>query len=113
MMPIQHPNIKDVKVQSILHALCDPIRLQIFMEISKSECSQICSNFLKVKNKKLAKSTLCNHFKILRQAGLIRSEKKGLELHNVTRCSELKEKFGPLIKNIIEAYQNQEISKNK
>jgi len=38
---------------------------------------------------------------------LIRSERKGVELHNVTRCAELKERFGPLVANIIEAYSHQ------
>jgi DNA-binding transcriptional ArsR family regulator len=55
----------------------------------------------------MPKSTLSQHFKILREAGLIRSERKGVELHNVTRCDELRERFGPLVANIIEAYAQQ------
>jgi DNA-binding transcriptional ArsR family regulator len=108
MRPISNPKMKDIKVEAILHALADPVRVQIFMEISEGDCPQSCSNFLKVKNKKLPKSTLSNHFRILREAGLIKSEKKGLELHNTSRCKELKEKFGTLITKILEAYKEQE-----
>ncbi len=32
-------------------------------------------------------------FKILREAGLIHSERKGVELKNSSRCSELKKKY--------------------
>ena len=113
MRPLNHPKIENVKVEQILHALSDPIRLQIFMEIANGNCAQICSNFLKVKNKNLPKSTLSNHFRILREAGLIRSEKIGLELHNVSRCKELKEKFGSLIKSVIDAYKIQENKKHR
>ena len=105
MRKIHHPQIKDITVESLLRALCDPVRVQIFMEIAQAECPQNCSNFLRVKDKKLPKSTLSNHFKILREAGLIKSEKEGLELHNTSRCKELKDKFGPLIKTIIENYR--------
>ena len=108
MRPIHNPEIKDIKVGAILHALANPVRVQIFMEISEGSCPQSCSNFLQVKNKKMPKSTLSNHFRILREAGLIKSEKKGLELHNTSRCKELKVKFGSLITKILEAYKKQE-----
>jgi len=55
----------------------------------------------------LPKSTLSQHFRILREAGLIRSERKGVELINTTRCEELKERFGPMILAIVEAYAKQ------
>jgi DNA-binding transcriptional ArsR family regulator len=85
------------------------VRMQIFAEIERAECPQICSNFLIVDKRALPKSTLSQHFKILREAGLIRSERKGVEMHSTTRCDELKERFGPMLRAIIEAYQ----TKNK
>ena len=99
-------------MEGILHAFSDPVRVQIYAEIQRSGCSQICSNFLKLGNRTLPKSTLSQHFKILREAGLIRSERKGVELHNTTRCEELKERFGGMIRAIINAYSEQ-IKKQK
>jgi DNA-binding transcriptional ArsR family regulator len=55
----------------------------------------------------LPKSTLSQHFKILREAGLIRSERKGVELQNSPRCDELRPRFGPMIEAILHAYAAQ------
>jgi DNA-binding transcriptional ArsR family regulator len=108
MRPLFHPSANEIRVESILHALSDPVRLRIYMDIARADCPQICSNFTTVMDKTLPKSTLSQHFKILREAGLIRSERHGVAMRNVTRCAELKERFGPLIASIIEAYQRQE-----
>ena len=107
MKPLYHPAVRDISVEGILHAFSDPVRVQIYAEIERSECSQICSKFLKLGNRTLPKSTLSQHFKILREAGLIRSERKGVELHNTTRCEELKDRFGGMILAIINAYSEQ------
>ena len=104
MRPLHHPAAKDVSVEGILYALADPVRLQIFAQIRAADCAQICSRFLVVGKKELPKSTLSQHFKILREAGLIRSERKGVEMHNTTRCAELRERFGPMLRAILEAY---------
>ncbi|HXA09771.1 MAG TPA: helix-turn-helix domain-containing protein [Chthoniobacterales bacterium] len=105
MRPLHHPAARDISVEGILYALSDPVRMQIFAEIEGADCAQTCSNFLIVAKKALPKSTLSQHFKILREAGLIRSERKGVEMHSTTRCAELKERFGPMIREIIAAYR--------
>jgi DNA-binding transcriptional ArsR family regulator len=51
---------------------------------------------------------MSQHFKILREAGLIRSERKGDELKNSTRCPELKKKYGPMITGILQVYANED-----
>jgi len=104
MRPLVHPAIKDVTVEGILHAFSDPVRVQIYMEIAVAECPQTCSKFLIMKGKQLPKSSLSQHFKVLREAGLIRSERKGVEMHTMTRCAELQARFGPLVITILEAY---------
>jgi DNA-binding transcriptional ArsR family regulator len=114
MKPLYHPSAQDITVEGVLYALSDPLRARIFVAIAKSECPKICSAFLDLGERPMPKSTLSQHFKILREAGLIRSERKGVELHNVTRCDELKERFGSLVGNIIESYsQQQRRSKSK
>ena len=50
------------------------------------------------------KSTLSQHFKILREAGLIRSERQGVRMRNTPRCQELRPRFGRLIGEILAAY---------
>src|SRR3984885_10843831 len=83
MRPLFHPSMQEVTVEGILHALSDPIRVAMYADIVAQECPQNCSNFRKVSDKAIPKSTLSQHFKILREAGLIRSERHGVELQNV------------------------------
>src|SRR5712671_5078010 len=107
MRPLYHPSLKEITVQGVLYALSDPVRVRIYAELTQADCAMICSALLSNGNLKLPKSTLSQHFKILREAGLIRSERKGVELKNSTRCQELKKKFGPLVATIIEAYKSE------
>jgi DNA-binding transcriptional ArsR family regulator len=72
MRPLFHPSLEDVTVEAILHALSDPVRVAIFADIAASECSQTCSNFVNFSERPIPKSTLSQHFKALREAGLIR-----------------------------------------
>ena len=107
MRPLFHPSIEDITVEGILHALSDPVRVAIFTAISASDCPQSCSDFLQVSEKTIPKSTLSQHFKILREAGLIRGERRGVEMHNVSRCSEIDKRFPGLIAAIINAHRVQ------
>jgi DNA-binding transcriptional ArsR family regulator len=104
MRPLFHPSIQEVTVEGILHALSDPVRVSMYADIVAQECPQSCSNFLTVSNKAIPKSTLSQHFKILREAGLIRSERHGVEVHNVSRCAELEQRFPGLIRAIVSAH---------
>jgi DNA-binding transcriptional ArsR family regulator len=107
MRPLFHPSIEDVTVESILHALSDPVRVAIFAQIADSGCSHNCSNFLNVSEKTIPKSTLSLHFKALREAGLIRGERRGVEMHNTSRCLEVEKRFPGLIAAIVNAHKIQ------
>jgi DNA-binding transcriptional ArsR family regulator len=96
--------MQDVTVEGILHALSDPVRAAMYAGIVAQECPQSCSNFLKVSDKTVPKSTLSQHFKILREAGLIHSERHGVEMHNVSRCAELEQRFPGLMRAIVAAH---------
>src|SRR6266480_4022075 len=105
MRPLYHPSLNEITVQGLLYALSDPVRVRIYAELAQADCAMNCSAFMSDGNLKLPKSTLSQHFKILREAGLIRSERKGVELKNSTRCQELKKKFGPMVVGILHAYE--------
>jgi DNA-binding transcriptional ArsR family regulator len=111
--PLSHPAIEDVTVEGILHALSDPVRVAIYADIVRSACSQTCSTFLHVNEKAIPKSTLSLHFKILREAGLIRGERQGVEMLSTSRCAEIDKRFPGLIGSIIGAYQLQVPAENR
>lgn len=103
MKPLTHPALEDITVEGILHALSDPIRVAIFGQIANAGCATNCSAFLQVGEKTVPKSTLSQHFKVLRDAGLIRSERMGVEMQNSSRCTELDTRFPGLIPAIMSA----------
>ena len=105
--PLFHPPIEAVTVEALLHALADPRRVAIFAEIVGQECSQNCSTFLTVGDHSIPKSTLSQHFKVLREAGLIRGERRGVEMHNTSRCAEIDQRFPGLIGTIVQAHKLQ------
>ena len=113
MRPLSHPSIKDITVEAILHALSDPVRAAIFAQIATSNCSQNCSNFLKVSEREVPKSTLSQHFKILRDAGLIHSTRQGVEMQTVARCDEINGRFPGLVPAILQAHASQNKSRRR
>jgi DNA-binding transcriptional ArsR family regulator len=107
MKPLFHPAVEDVTVEGILYALADPVRVDIYSRIVGAGCPQTCSNFLQVVDKNIPKSTLSQHFKALRESGLIHSERIGVEMRSTSRCAELEQRFPGLIRAIVDAHQVQ------
>jgi DNA-binding transcriptional ArsR family regulator len=107
MRPLFHPSIEEITVEGILHALADPVRVAMYADIVAQECSHNCSAFLTVSDKPIPKSTLSQHFRALREAGLIRGERRGVEVHNTSRCAEVEQRFPGLIQAIVTAHMIQ------
>ena len=105
--PLFHPSVQDVTVEAILHALSDPVRVAIYADIVGQDCSHNCVAFSNINEKPIPKSTLSQHFKILREAGLIRGERQGVEMHNTSRCAEIDKRFPGLIGSIVIAHNIQ------
>ena len=93
-----HPAAGDISLDTVLYALSDPMRRQIvhkLMEGERMSCSQACAT--------LPPSTVSFHHKILREAGLIRSEKKGVEVINTLRRRDIDDRFPGLLDAIFRA----------
>ena len=105
MRPLLHPAIDDLTVGAVLHALADPVRVAIFAEVVGQDCSARCSAFQGVLTAPIPKSTLSQHIRILREAGLIRSERRGVEVLNSSRCEEVDARFPGLLGAIVRAHE--------
>jgi DNA-binding transcriptional ArsR family regulator len=105
--PLVHPALEDITVEGILHALSDSTRVQIFAQIADSSGSASCTTFTHVAGKDIPKSTLSQHFKVLRESGLVRSERVGVEMQNSSRCREIESRFPGLIPAIVNALKTQ------
>jgi DNA-binding transcriptional ArsR family regulator len=60
--------------------------------------------FLTVSDRAIPKSTLSQHFRALREAGLIRGERHGVEMRNISRYAEIEERFPGLLRAIVNAH---------
>ena len=98
MRQLQHPAVAEVTVEGILHALSDPVRADIYARIRASTEPLCCASFQDCPVRGLLpKSTLSQHFRVLREAGLIHSERSGVELRNTSRHAELEQRFPGLL----------------
>lgn len=106
MRPLFHPDLKDVQPEAILHALSDPERVAIFGQIAGAGCVETCTAAAASAGERvIPKSSLSNHIRVLREAGLIRCERNGAEMRNSSRCGEVDERFPGLLAAILEAYR--------
>lgn len=95
-----HPAVKDITLDAVLHALSDPERRKIVGNLLKNDgmrCNKACSD--------LPPSTISFHYKVLREAGLIHSEKKGIEVINTLRFGEVEKRFPGLLTAIIDHHK--------
>jgi DNA-binding transcriptional ArsR family regulator len=106
MRPLFHPAIEDVRPEAILHALSDPERAAIYASIASTGCGATCSAFAETGERVIPKSSLSQHIKVLREAGLIRCERHGVEMRNHSRLSEFDEPLRNLVVAALSAYSH-------
>ena len=99
MVQFVHPATEDITLAGILGALADPMRLRIVSSLLKKNSCMSCSEALPCPD--MAKSTLSHHFRILREAGIIRTSKIGVENRNVLRIDDINARFPGLLKQIL------------
>ena len=88
MRPLFHPEPDEISLSMVFHALSDPIRLEIVRTLA-STCEQSCGWF----DFKLTKSTLSHHFRVLREAGVIRTRMAGTQRFISLRAEDLETRF--------------------
>jgi DNA-binding transcriptional ArsR family regulator len=100
MTRFMHPAAEDISLAAVLGALSDPMRLKILKRLLASRGGSLsCSAAAPCAD--MAKSTLSHHFRILRDAGLIRTTKQGVENLNTVRWDEVNARFPGLLKAIL------------
>ncbi len=99
MVQFVHPKRQDITLAGVLAALADPTRLMIVRGLIGQKCQMSCTEAAPCPD--MAKSTLSNHFRILREAGLIETTKKGVEHQNAVREADINARFPGLLKTIL------------
>jgi DNA-binding transcriptional ArsR family regulator len=93
-----HPSSDELELAGVLHALSDPARLEIVRKLAVGdECT--CGTF----ELGLSKATLSHHFRVLREAGVVRTRPDGRKRMLSLRQDDLNERFPGVLDAIVSA----------
>ncbi|MCX5319695.1 ArsR/SmtB family transcription factor [Streptomyces sp. NPDC058293] len=103
---LAHPTRDEIRLESVLHALADPMRLRVVRELAEEgENSELsCSHFVLP----VTKSTTTHHFRVLRESGVIRQIYRGTAKMSVLRRADLDVLFPGLLDSVIAAAARQD-----
>ncbi|WP_294390277.1 helix-turn-helix domain-containing protein [uncultured Sphingomonas sp.] len=96
----KHPSIDDVAPEHIFQALSDPVRIDIVRRLAavpQASCAALTGD--------RPKSSMSHHFRVLRDAGLVRTRIEGTAHANELRRAELDRRFPGLIDALLDAIQ--------
>jgi DNA-binding transcriptional ArsR family regulator len=102
---LAHPDVADLDLLDILHALSDPTRMTIVRTL-RTDAERACGTF----GVDVAPSTLTHHFRVLREAGVIRQREEGNRRWTALRGDDLEARFPGLVAGIMSAYDRQSAS---
>ncbi|WP_371778091.1 ArsR/SmtB family transcription factor [Streptosporangium subroseum] len=92
-----HPEVSKFNLQQVLEALVDPVRRSIVTQLDTA-CEDIACGAFDIS---VSKSTATHHFKVLREAGLIRQHYVGTSRMNTLRRAEMDEALPGLLDALI------------
>jgi DNA-binding transcriptional ArsR family regulator len=98
-MSLYHPPREELELGAVLHALSDPQRLAVVRRLADGAEPCACGSF----GLDLSKSTLTHHFRVLREAGVIRQEPTGTAKLNTLRRADLDARFPGLLDAVLAA----------
>src|ERR1700754_4740643 len=97
-----HPDARDFDLLDILHAMADRTRMTIVRTL-RVDPERACGTF----PVDVAPSTLTHHFRVLREAGVIRQREEGNRRWTTLRLGDLDGRFPGLLDTIVDAYDRQ------
>ena len=95
-----HPPAEDITLASVMHALSDPVRLEIVTRLADSDgenCGGIGSGI------DVHKSTMSHHYRVLREAGVTRTTLEGRSRMVRLRHDDLETRFPGLLNSVLTA----------
>jgi DNA-binding transcriptional ArsR family regulator len=93
-----HPGRNEIELAAVLHALSDPMRLRIVAALAAGD-ERTCKSI----ELPVVKSTCTHHFRVLREAGVIRQRQEGTARLNSLRRDDLESCFPGLLDAVLGA----------
>jgi DNA-binding transcriptional ArsR family regulator len=96
MRSISHPVTEQLSLPGVLHALSDPVRLEIVRALAggiETSCGELGVS--------VSKSTLSHHLKVLRDAGLTQTRAEGVHRFVSLRDGDIDTRFPGLLSCVL------------
>ncbi len=96
MRAFKHPAPADFALERVLHALSDPVRLDIvrcLANVAEASCGELDGG--------RPKSSMSHHFRVLREAGLVCTKNVGTTHMNALRRADMEARFPGLLGAIL------------
>uniref|UniRef100_A0AAU3H3X8 ArsR family transcriptional regulator n=1 Tax=Streptomyces sp. NBC_01401 TaxID=2903854 RepID=A0AAU3H3X8_9ACTN len=100
---LAHPSREEIRVEGVLHALSDPVRLRIVRQLAGATDEQACSHF----DLPVSKSTTTHHFRVLRENGVITQFYRGTAKLSCVRAADLDALFPGLLDSVLAGVDRQ------
>ncbi|MFE7120975.1 ArsR/SmtB family transcription factor [Streptomyces sp. NPDC057654] len=101
---LEHPAPEEIRLENVLHALSDPMRLRMVRTLAETGTEQSCSVF----DLPVSKSTSTHHFRVLRESGVINQIYRGTAKMSVLRRDDLDVLFPGLLDSVLTAASHQD-----
>ncbi|MCX5383853.1 helix-turn-helix transcriptional regulator [Streptomyces sp. NBC_00083] len=96
---LAHPACEEIRLDGVLHALSDPMRMRVVRALAADGGELSCSYFVLP----VTKSTTTHHFRVLRESGVIQQVYRGTAKMNALRRADLEALFPGLLDSVLEA----------
>jgi DNA-binding transcriptional ArsR family regulator len=99
MSELGYPERDEIDLVTVLDALADPVRLEMFRIIANADGALACVEI----QVPVSKSTGSHHLKVLREAGLVRAREAGTRRYYTVRRDDVDARFPGLLDAILRA----------
>jgi DNA-binding transcriptional ArsR family regulator len=94
---LHHPSTDELTLTDVLHALSDPIRLDLVRQLDAAQGERTCGSF----DLPIAKSTATHHWRVLRECGVVAARLEGTKKYQRLRRQDLDNRFPGLLDSIL------------
>jgi DNA-binding transcriptional ArsR family regulator len=96
---LHYPSGDELQLVDVLEAFADPVRLSMVRVLDEADGAVACGEIPLL----VAKSTRSHHFKVLREAGIVRAQDVGTRRYYTLRREDLDARFPGLLDSVLQA----------
>ncbi|MET1075662.1 MAG: helix-turn-helix domain-containing protein [Umezawaea sp.] len=96
---LAHPELDEIRIETVLQALADPVRLTIVRALADCEAGIACGSI----ELSISKSTRTHHIRTLREAGVVRVRAEGTSRISTLRRADLDALYPGLLDGVLSA----------